>query len=130
MLHAEVECLMDPHEFGRRAEDAAAAYLERKGLTILERNWRSEAGEIDIISLDGESVVFVEVKARQRARSGAPEEAVSERKQRRLGRVAIEYLAKAGLDDVAARFDVVAITRLTDDRARLRYHRNAFEAPE
>jgi putative endonuclease len=120
---------MDPHEFGRKAEDAAAAYLERRGLTVVERNWRSKAGEVDIVSLDGECVVFVEVKARQRKRSGTPEEAVSERKQRTLCRVAIEYLSRAGLEDVPVRFDVVAITRAGKGRARLRHHRNAFEAP-
>ena len=119
---------MDTHEFGRKAEDAAATYLSRKGVTVVERNWRSKAGEIDIVSLDGECLVFVEVKGRQRKRSGPPEEAVSESKQRRLARVAAEYVARAGLEDTAVRFDVIAITRLADDRALLRHHRNAFEA--
>jgi putative endonuclease len=118
---------MDPHEFGRKAEDAAAAYLERKGITVVERNWTSKAGEVDIVSLDGECVVFVEVKGRQRRRSGPPEEAVNERKQRRLSRLASEYVARSGLEDTAIRFDVVAITRLSKDRALLRHHRNAFE---
>jgi putative endonuclease len=119
---------MDSHEFGRRAEDAAAAYLERKGITVVERNWSTKAGEVDIVSLDGECVVFVEVKGRQRRRSGVPEEAVDERKQRRLCRVAAEYIAKNDLEDTPVRFDVVAITRISPDRARLRHHRDAFEA--
>lgn len=117
---------MDRTELARRGEDAATAYLERIGYTIVHRNWRCPAGEADIVALDGESVVIVEVKTRRSNRAGTPEEAVSPTKQKRLGRVARHYLAESGLNDSALRFDVVAIHPIADDRAVLRHHRAAF----
>lgn len=117
---------MTRSETARRGEDAAAAYLERIGLTVVERNWRCSAGEIDVIALDGETVVIVEVKTRKSESAGTPEEAVSRTKQTRLRRVTRHYLAYAGLGDVDVRFDVIAIRPISDDRALLRHHRSAF----
>lgn len=94
------------HRFGRYGEDAAAEFLRRRGFEILARNVRTALGEIDLVALDGEVVVFVEVKARRGA-SGL--EAVDARKQRRLSRLALAFLARAGWLDRAARFDVVAV---------------------
>lgn len=117
---------MDRMEIGSRGEDAAAAYLERIGMVIEARNWRCPAGEVDIVARDGEDTVFVEVKTRRTERAGAPEEAVSLAKQRRLARLAAAYgLARGGLGPV--RFDVIAIRVLAPDRALLRHHRAAFE---
>lgn len=97
----------DPrHAFGRRGEDAAAEFLRRRGLEVLARNVRTAFGEIDLVALDGDVVVFVEVKARRR---GGALEAVDARKQKRLSRLALVFLAKAGWLDRAARFDVVAV---------------------
>jgi putative endonuclease len=119
---------MDRNEAGRRGEDAAAAYLERIGLTIEARNWRSSAGEIDIIARDDGTYVFVEVKTRRSERAGTAEEAVSSAKQRRIARLAAAYLRSVGAEDGApARFDVVAIRVIAPDRALLRHHRAAFE---
>jgi len=113
-------------ELARRGEDAAAAYLERIGLTITDRNWRCTSGEADIIALDGRTLVIVEVKTRRTSSAGTPEEAVSPTKQRRLARVARHYVAHAGLEDTEVRFDVIAIRPIGDDRALLRHHRAAF----
>jgi putative endonuclease len=97
----------DPRRvFGRYGEEAAAAHLRRKGLRILARNVRTAFGEIDLVALDGVVVVFVEVKAR---RSASGLEAVDIRKQRRLARLALAFLSRAGWTDRAARFDVVAV---------------------
>lgn len=97
----------DPrHTFGRRGEDAAAEFLRRRGFEILARNVRTAFGEIDAVALDGEVIVFVEVKAR---RGGGGLEAVDARKQRRLTRLAQAFLARAGWLGRAARFDVVAV---------------------
>ena len=97
----------DPrHTFGRSGEDAAAEHLRRRGFEILARNVRTAFGEIDVVALDGDVVVFVEVKAR---RGGGGLEAVDARKQRRLSRLALAFLARAGWLDRAARFDVVAV---------------------
>ncbi len=117
---------MEPHELAARGEDAAAEFLERRGHTIVERNWTRRSGEIDIISLDGTEIVFTEVKTRSSDRCGSPEEAVDAQKQTHLCSLAEMYLASAGLADVSVRFDVIAIKYLGDDRALLRHHRDAF----
>ena len=95
---------------GLEAEARAAAFLEAAGMRILERRYRSLVGELDLVALDGDTVVFVEVKSRRSAAFGLPEEAVGPAKQRRLARAAEAYLALRGLTASPARFDVVAIT--------------------
>lgn len=117
---------MNPKELGTRGEDAACAFLERRGHTIVERNWKDKRGEIDIISLEGEELVLTEVKTRSGEDFGSPEDAVDPRKQKRLRRLGGAYLTHASLDDVSVRFDVIAIRYLGDDRALLRHHRDAF----
>jgi putative endonuclease len=122
---------MDRSELARRGADAAAAYLERIGMTIVERNWRTRTGEIDIVASDGGIVVLVEVKTRRSERAGTAEEAVSVAKQRRLARLAAAYLAQAaGPPPKEVRFDVVAIRVLGEDRALLRHYRAAFEVAQ
>lgn len=103
----ETVCDPDPrHALGRRGEDAAAAFLGRRGMEVLARNVRTAFGEIDLVAMDGDVVVFVEVKTR---RGAGALEAVDARKQRRLSRLALVFLARAGWLDRAARFDVVAV---------------------
>jgi len=120
---------MDRMEIARRGEDAAAAFLERIGMSIETRNWRSAAGEIDIVARDGDTLVFVEVKTRKSERAGTAEEAVSAAKQRRIVKLARTYLASDRADsEQGVRFDVVAIRVIADDRALLRHYRSAFEA--
>jgi putative endonuclease len=119
---------MDRAETARRGEDAASAYLERIGMTVVARNWRCAAGEIDIVALDGEELVFVEVKTRRSERTGTPEEAVTPAKQRRVARVADAYLREEhAAGGQAIRFDAIAIRVLAPDRALLRHHRAAFD---
>lgn len=117
---------MDRNETARRGEDAAAAYLEKVGMTVEARNWRCSAGEIDIVARDGPETVFVEVKTRRSERAGTADEAVSPAKQKRVARLAATYLRDTGSEDSAVRFDVVAIRVLAPDRALLRHHRAAF----
>ena len=119
---------MDRSQIGMRGEDAAAAYLERAGMHVIERNWRSQTpkGEVDIVALDGEVLVVCEVKTRTSAVNGTPEEASSPTKQRRLVRLAEAYIAQAGVGPVETRFDVISIQVLEGDRALLRHHRAAF----
>jgi putative endonuclease len=115
---------------GERGEDAAAAYLERAGMTVVERNWRCPSGEVDIVALDGEQIVLVEVKTRRSTAKGTPEEAITPAKQRRYRKLAEAYLQHAGTHDTSVRFDAIAILALSDDRALLRHHRGAFVPSE
>ncbi len=119
---------MGQQELGKRGEDAAAAYLERTGMTVVDRNWRCKAGEIDLVGIDGHEVVFVEVKTRKTTSAGQPEEAVTPTRQKRYKRLAQAYLQEAGLSDVSVRFDVISLLVVADDRALLRHHRAAFAA--
>lgn len=96
-------------QFGKRSERLAAAFLERTGYRILETNYRSAVGEIDIVAIDQGTIVFVEVKARSSSRFGSPKGAVTPAKQRKLSMAALDYLKRSGQSGSRARFDVVAI---------------------
>lgn len=94
---------------GQYGEDLAAAHLRSQGLTILARNWRCAAGELDIIARDGGCLVVCEVKTRRSAAFGAPVEAVGPRKLRRLRHLALRWLQEQQLYVPQIRFDVIAI---------------------
>lgn len=117
---------MEHAEVGIRGENAAAAYLDRIGMQIVDRNWRNGRGELDIVALDGDELVICEVKTRASEARGTAEDAVSPAKQKRLVRLAAAYVAAAGLGECAVRFDVVTIRVIAEDRALLRHHRAAF----
>ena len=95
---------------GARGEAAAARYLKRRGYKIVARGDRLKPGEIDLVAVDRQTVVFVEVKTRESSAAGHPAEAVDAAKQRRLTRAALAYLKRHGLLECPARFDVVAVT--------------------
>jgi len=97
-------------QLGDAGEDLAAAALRKQGYKILERNYQTPLGEIDLIARHGKVLVFVEVKTRKSLRFGAPQEAVSPAKQARLKRLADYYLKEKRLESAQVRFDVVAIT--------------------
>lgn len=116
---------------GRMGEEAAARFLEQRGWRILARNVRRRFGEIDIVALQGATVVFVEVKTRSSLRFGAPAEAVDARKRRRLSKTALDYLTREHLLGAPARFDVASV--LLDGRgrvARIELLENAFDFTE
>ena len=94
---------------GALGENLAEAMLYAEGYEILERNFRSRFGEIDIIGMQGDTVLFVEVKTRTGDLFGLPREAVSEQKMRRMRKTAEYYLMRAGLTDAAVAFDVIEI---------------------
>ncbi len=90
-------------------EEAAARFLEKRGFTLLARNYRTPVGELDIIARDRQHLLFVEVKTRRSAAFGAPAEAVGAHKQRQIVRAAQWYLATARYPDLQPRFDVIAV---------------------
>ncbi len=101
---------MDRQALGRAGEDVACAALRRRGYEVLERRYRTRYGEIDIVALHGDVLVFVEVKARVGRTFGSALEAVTAFKQRRIASMAGEYLARHRGPPRACRFDVVGIT--------------------
>lgn len=115
--------------FGDRGEQAAAKFLKRQGFRIVQRNYSTPWGEIDIVAVDGTTIVFVEVKTRSSLIAGRPEEAVTFDKQKKLTQMALAYLKKHKLLEHPARFDVVAIVWPDDAREpqEIRHLRNAFE---
>lgn len=114
--------------FGDRGERAAVKFLKRQGFRIVKRNYATPWGEIDIIALDGTTIVFVEVKTRSSLIAGRPEEAVTLDKQKTLTRMALAYLKKYRLLEHSARFDVIAVLWPDESHApEIRHLRNAFE---
>lgn len=104
---------------GRFGEQVAAQFLERNGLTVVDRNWRCAAGEIDIVARDGDDVVFCEVKTRSGDAFGTPAEAVTARKMAHMRVTARLWLEahRAGqpwLRRAGVRFDVVSVRRGSD----------------
>jgi len=95
---------------GAQAEARAAEFLQRKSYRIVDRNWTCKGGELDLVCLDGDTLVFVEVRARASSSHGTPLETVVDLKRRRLVRAAAIYLHVKKREDAACRFDVVAIT--------------------
>jgi putative endonuclease len=114
---------------GRRGEKAAARYLQRLGYVIVARGQRAAIGEIDLVAVDGRTVVFVEVKTRTTQDAGHPSDAVDDAKQRRLTRLALSYLQRHDLLECRSRFDVVAVTwGDANQRPLIEHYANAFEA--
>lgn len=110
---------------GKEGEDRAAQILMKRGYKILERNYRTRSGEIDLIALHEGTVVFVEVKTRTSDAYGAPELAVNPRKQQRMVKAALGYIKYKKLHQVPCRFDVVAISAAAGHEVEL--IQNAFE---
>ena len=117
---------LPPHlRRGQRGEQLAQRHLREQGLSLLEANYRSRWGEIDLIMQDGPTLVFIEVRLRAASRYGSPAETIGRRKQQRLIRTAQQYLQTHR--DARARFDVIAIT--TGDHApRIQWIKDAFSA--
>jgi putative endonuclease len=112
-------------QLGQEGEERAARYLSRRGYRILERNYRTPGGEIDLIALHEGVVVFVEVKTRTSNAYGAPELAVTPHKRRRMVKAALGYIKRRKFHQVPCRFDVVAISAATEQEVEL--IQNAFE---
>lgn len=114
--------------FGDAGEAAAAEYLRGLGWTILAHDLRNRLGELDLIALDGDTIVFVEVKTRRSSTHGGPVAAITLDKQRRMTRAALTYLKQRGWLERRARFDVIAIVWPEGDAApQITHYRNAFE---
>ena len=114
--------------FGSRSERAAARFLRNQGHKILARNYVCALGEIDLVTLDGQCVVFVEVRSTGRTDLDRPSMSVDAVKQRRLTKIALAYLQRNNLLGRTARFDVVVLSWPSgQQRPQIVHHRSAFE---
>ena len=113
---------------GLVGEELAAAALAARGYAILERRYATQRGEIDIVAEDGETLVFVEVRARATGEFGSAAESVTDAKKRQVVRMAIEYLARQSIANRPCRFDVVAIDRALGPDPQIAIYPGAFDA--
>jgi len=115
---------------GRRGEDLAAEFLRRRGFRIVARRERVLRGDIDIVALDGRTVVFVEVRGRTDTRHGHPAETVGPAKRRRIAELANAYIRRHRLQDCQVRIDVVTVTfGAAGSEPVVEHFENAFESP-
>lgn len=113
---------------GKEIEDRVCNYLEKRGMKLIETNYQSHRGEIDLIMKDGEFIVFVEVRYRKRRDYGEAVATISRNKQQRIIRTAICYLQKENLFDKApCRFDVVAVQSV-ENKLNIEWIKSAFDA--
>lgn len=110
---------------GQAAEQLAILWLQQHGLKLLESNYRSRFGEIDLIMQDGPEIVFVEVRLRSNNAFGGAGASITPAKQQKLARTAQDYQMRHGVS--ACRFDAVLLESL--DTRQLQWIRNAFETP-
>ncbi len=110
---------------GQQAEDLAAAFLQRQGLIIVERNFRVRGGEIDLVARHGSTLVFVEVRLRSRADFGGAAASITAQKQARLIRAAEHYLLRFSTLP-PCRFDALLLEEL--DGGRIEWLRDAFRS--
>lgn len=119
-----------PLAFGKKSEAVAARFLRDRGCQIIDRNYRTPMGELDLVARHGDMLVFVEVKARRTEQFGDPAWAVDRRKQKHLIRAALAYMAKMEMWDCLCRFDVVGISEGPNGRRKIEWIPNAFEVTE
>ena len=117
---------MKRRRLGRVGETKAARYLRRRGLKIIERNWRCRQGELDIVARHGDTCVIVEVRSGQTRFAGRPELTVGPRKQQKIALLARLWLAQSDWKPGALRFDVVGLVRRGALRWDIRWYPNAF----
>ncbi|MCR5834798.1 MAG: YraN family protein [Selenomonadaceae bacterium] len=118
---------MNNSDKGKLGEDSATKYLVEKGYEIVTRNFRIRSAEIDIIARSGDTIIFVEVKARSNIRHGLPIEAVTLRKQKKIIEAASIFLQDDNYADCACRFDVIEIYLEGGRVEEIRHIENAFE---
>lgn len=114
---------------GLAGEDAAVLFLEKQGYVVLERNWRCKAGELDIICLHQETVVFVEVRTRTEPAMVSPANSVNRAKIIRLARAASYFLSQRKWWEKPCRFDLIAVID-AGQGTRLEHIPNAFDFPQ
>ncbi len=111
---------------GKMGEDIACRYLEEKGFTILDRNYKFEHAELDIVAYQGRFIIFVEVKTRSSKSFGEPEESIDEKKKEKLLHVAEAWMYERRMTGAPARFDVISIVYPATSKEEIRHYEEAF----
>jgi putative endonuclease len=124
-LSSEVVAMRASDALGAYGERVAAAHLVDAGMAIVERNWRCDIGEIDIVARDGDTLVVCEVKTRRGAEFGSPLEKVTPDKADRLRRLAARWIAHSGIHPLDVRIDIVAVVRSPRGAAQVEHVRGA-----
>ena len=119
---------LERQQLGIVGEELAARELASRGYAILERRYRTRFGEIDIVAEDGETLVFVEVRARATEEFGRAADTVDDSKKRKVTAMAVEYLARHHVTNRPCRFDVVAIDAALSDTPEISVYPAAFDA--
>jgi len=110
---------------GKYGESTATEFLKQNGYTIIERNYRCKLGEIDIIAMDKETIVFIEVRVKKTSKFGHPKATITPKKMRKISLTALNYLKINNKLNNKARFDVVAIS-LFEPEKKIELIKNAF----
>ena len=113
-------------DLGKKGEEVALRFLKKRGYRIIEANYVCKLGEMDLIAKEKDTLVFIEVKTRTSTMFGPPQLAVTQFKQRQMSKVALNFLKEKKLEDVKARFDVVAIF-VGQKGEEIELIRNAFD---
>jgi len=116
----------ESYELGQQGEEIAAKYLQQNGYEVVERNFHSQQGEVDIIAREGAFLVFVEVKSYSFRSLGVPIGAVRKNKKQSIIHAAQTYLYKKKIKDTYCRFDIVTIYRRTNGSTAIELYKNAF----
>ena len=114
-------------QIGRRGEDLAVEFLKENGYQILEKNFSTKLGEIDIIAQDHDTISFIEVKSRTDSTRGSPLEAITPFKRRKLSQAALLFLKQRNLFEAKARFDVITIEKDALGQPTISFYKDAFE---
>ncbi len=118
---------MQKKELGKKGEEIALRFLKKNGYRVVERNYVCKMGEVDIIAKEKDTLVFIEVKTRTSTVFGPPQLAVTSSKQMQISKAAWSFLKEKRIENVKARFDVVAIL-IRPEGEEIELIRDAFES--
>ena len=112
---------------GKRGEEIAVSYLKRQGYKIIERNYKTKLGEIDIIADCEGCICFIEVRTRNNQAFGLPEETILKKKQLQITKTALAYIKRYDLEDKNCKFDVVSVQNVDSLEPEIKLIKNAFD---
>ena len=112
-------------DLGRYGEDRAASYLQERGYEIIDRNWRSQVGEIDLVAKERDRLVFIEVKTRSGSGFGHPFEAITANKVARMRRLVSDWCVAKQVSAAKVRLDAIAVL-VTGGRVHIEHLKEVF----